>query len=487
MITTFGNLIDTEDASYANKALDYYDGDQLEWVTRALNAANSGRKDWKNRGIVPRYRNLVKMIVDKSGLLFSDGPPKLSVFNGDILNDSDTVELNNELFQADWIEFYTNADSIVRLLKTVNILVQWEPINNHFFFDILHQGNSYVQYGKGTRTVETLVYVTEGDYDDEERTVRVITPEIIQDIRILKNGEEVILNVEINPYGIVPIAVWHDTNTPRCSYWNDVQKDIIQINEMFNLHIIDSEFAASWAKSKTLFTNAKIDTTFSGFTTESEVFGRALPVSIPNSGELIGGPNRIIQFETAGGESPYVEYKGPDVDLEPIDNMFQRWVRDFASDWSVNVKRGDTASATSGFQLIVEEIDNLQLRKKRQRMCETHFRKLFEVMRVIGQSNGISFSNDSTLVAQFENPELPVDSKAEEEMWSLRIKEGRASRVDYFMSTQGMNKDEATAKMNEIDSIRQVNIAQASQLASTSTPANVSITTSLGSIVNGNS
>jgi hypothetical protein len=132
--------------------------------------------------------------------------------------------------------------------------------------------------------------------------------------------------------------------------------------------------------------------------------------------------------------------------------MFSQWVKDFAADWSVRLQSSGDASATSGFQLIVEELPNLELRKQRQKMFQTGFNRLYHVIAFITSTMpGINLPLDGELYVTFQSPALPIDDKAAEEVWSRKIQEGRASRIDYFMETKGMSKDEAIAKVAEID------------------------------------
>ena len=183
---------------------------------------------------------------------------------------------------------------------------------------------------------------------------------------------------------------------------------------MYNLHITDSEYAASWSKLKTLFTNARIEADL-GMTEEVQVYGSVLPRTMPAQGGLIGGPSRVIQIDTTGVDSAFVEYKGPEVNLEPIDNMFNKWVADYAADWAVNVKDANGGTADSGFKLIVEEMPNLELRKKRARMFEAGFKRLFKVVKTILNANKPgTFSEDAELFAQFSAPALPVDLMEQE-------------------------------------------------------------------------
>lgn len=445
------DLLNTEEAKDAYKALDYYDGEQKEWMEELLSCPHKGRKDWKKRGLIPRTRNITKMIVDKSGLLFNDKPPTLNVYVGDNVDEAASAKLQELLETADWIEFFTNFDSVVRLLKTGIVLVQYDKESKSLILDILHRGNCAVILNRNNKQINTLIYRTEGDSDSEHQRYRVWDEAQITDILVNKAGQEIVESQTDNPYGFIPVATFYDTNTPRTEFWNNIPDDLISMNEMYNIHLIDSEFAASWSKLKTLFTNCRIDAGTAG-TVVAEVYNSNLPRMVPDQSSIIGGPSRVIQLDTMGVDSPFVEYKGPDIDLEPIDMMFSRWIRDFASDWSVNVKSEGTGSADSGFKLIVEEIDNLQLRKKRQRMFDAGFKRMYTVIkRIMNTVYGNYFPEDSELFTDFAQPILPVNHKDEEEVWSVRIATGRASRVDYFMTVYGLSKEEAEAKIIEID------------------------------------
>lgn len=445
------DLLNTEDAKYAYKALEFYDGEQREWMEKYLSCPQKGRKDWKKRGLVPRTRNITKMIVDKSGLLYNDKPPMLNVRVGDNVNEEASAKLQMLLETADWIEFFTNFDAVVRLLKTGIILVQYDTETQTLVLDILHRGNCAVVLNRNNKQINTLIYRTEGDCDSEEQRFRVWDDERVTDILVNKAGNEVVESQMDNPYGFVPVAVFYDTNTPRTEFWNVIPDDLVSLNEMYNMHLTDSEFAASWSKLKTLFTNCRIDAGTAD-TVVAEVYNSALPRMVPDQSAIIGGPSRVIQLDTMGVDNPFVEYKGPDINLEPIDQMFTRWIRDFASDWSVNVKAEGNGSVDSGFKLVVEEIDNLQLRKKRQRMAEAGFKRLYQtIKRVMNTVFGNYFPPESELFVEFAQPILPVNHKDEEDVWSVRIATGRASRVDYFMSVYGLSKEEAEEKIKEID------------------------------------
>lgn len=447
------DLIDPKEAELAGKILDYYDGCQEKHLTKLLNDPNKGRKDWQSRGIIPRTRNITKMIVDKSGLLFNDKAPKLDVYLNGVVSEDQSARLQAELENVDWVEFFTNFDSVVRMLKTACVLVQYDVESSSLVFDILTQQNAAVVLNPHNKQINTLVYCANcNPKEHEDQVFRVFTKELIQDIKVDEHGNESIIQSVPNPFGIIPVAAFHDTNTPRMEFWNMIPTDLLQINDMYNLHITDSEFAASWSKLKTLFTNAKIVTGDDAQYEAIQPYGEALPRYAPTQGSsMIGGPSRVIQIDTTGVDSAFVEYKGPEVNLQPIDDMVNKWVADFAADWAVNVKDANGGAADSGFKLIVEEMPNLELRKKRARMFEAGFKRLFKVIKqVVNYYKPGTFQEEAELFAVFSKPALPVDQNQEEIVWSRRIAEGRASLTDYFMQTQGLTRDEAISKINEI-------------------------------------
>lgn len=440
------------DAMFARKAINYYDGKQIEEILKMLNDPASFRKSWKDKGLQPRARNITKAIVDKSGLLFNGNPPLFEVFVNGTVNQNATQSLKDLLDSAQWIEYFTNFDNQVRLLKTGLTLVQWDPESKLPIFDALHRGNAAVMIDPTTRQVKELLVIT-----SDEDEYRHFTTETITDYEYDKTAKELVIKGQFpNPYGIVPVCAFHDTNVPRYGIWNIAPTDLVGMNEMYNLHLMDSEYSASWSKVKTLFTNAEIGDSSLGTVTVVDP-NTGIPRQAPASPSAVGGPGRVVKIDTPPGQTPFVEYKGPDVNLSPVEDMFSNWVQDFAADWSVRLSSSGSASATSGFQLIVEELPNLELRKQRQKMFAAGFSKLYKVLAYVTAGvPGVNLPLEGELFVSFGNPALPVDDKVQEEIWSRRILEGRASRVDYLMEVKGMSKEEAVQKLSEIDAYNAV-------------------------------
>lgn len=436
------------DSKFARKALNYYDGKQTQELINFLSDSSSFRKHWREKGMVPRSRNITKAIVDKSGLLFSGPQPKLEVWAGGKIDQVASDTLLNLMDNSEWIEFFTNFDNQVRLLKTGIVLIQ-QSEEGRLILDALHRGNCVVKIDSITRQIKELLFMSDADGE----TYRHFTAETIVDYSYDNKSKTLIIEgQQENTYGVIPAAIFHDTATPRCGVWNIVPHDLVGMNEAYNIHLMESEYAAAWAKVKTLFTNAKIDGSGgmmeAQFTPDSPL-PRYMPTNTPAA---VGGPGRIVEIDAGPGMTPYVEYKGPDVSLEPIDGMFASWVKDFAADWSVRLAGAGNGMASSGFQLIVEEMPNLELRRSRQKMMNAGFARFYRVLVFV--MNGV-LPADGELFIEFSEPSLPVDKKVELEVWARKISEGLATREDYFMEIEGMTAEEARAKVIRIDASTQ--------------------------------
>lgn len=456
-------LFTTRPAKEAQKALDYLDGQQLQYVIDMLNTPSSGRAFWQAKGMRPRYRNLTKRVVEKSSQLFNDEPAQVEIWlSGESPDERQSALMSDILDKADFDSVCVNLDQATRLLKTTLILTQYNSDNDSVMFDILHRGNAYVEVDVVTRKPTKLIYRVETDDPDWEY-FRIFTAETIEDWREkngVYDGTPEWLQTEDNPFGIVPIATFYDTTTPRTGFWNRPGLDLVDFNDAYNMHLVDMDFAASWSVNQTLYTNVQFtDDEVPGVHVE-EVYKQPLPRMTGNSpSQTVMGLSKIVQIDDSGVDSVYLEFKGPNIDFAGPTTMFNTWMHDYASDWSVRIKMTDSAQAQSGFQLVVEEIDNLELRRMRSRMMERGIKELsYVIMRVWNTAHPGSFNEEAMVFVTIPDANLPINTKEQEETWSLKIAERRASRVDYFMQTEGMTQAEAEAKVQEIEQYEQTTV-----------------------------
>ncbi|MDM0042137.1 hypothetical protein QTI05_24075 [Variovorax sp. J22R193] len=447
------DMLHTDRAVDAQKSLNYLDGQQEKEMKKVLSDPARGRAKWVEKGLSPRFRNVTKMIVEKSGLLFKDAPPVLEIFNKNATAPNKQLSeiLAEYLSQVEFGEFCHNFDEVLRLLKTAIIFVQWDPEDKNWCFDILHRGNCEVVVNSLNRKVEGMIHSTGNN------SYCIWLPD--RCINLIANGElsVSVLSEEDNPFGVVPIAAFYDTNLPRTGFWVEQDKSLVNLNEMLNLHITDSEYSIMWSKMSTLFTNGH--PTGAGTASESievrEVANSPCPRIVPASAQTpsyLAGPGSAIVLHTEGGEQLYAEYKNPNIELKPLNEVMDSWIKGYAGDWCVRIEVSGQGRAQSGFQLVVEETDNLDLRKQRQRMMESGFKRLYRVLAsVFNTSTGSTvFPTDAQLFAVFDDPVLPIDIQEQEVVWDMRIAGKRGTQVDYFMTLYGMSREEATKKFEEV-------------------------------------
>lgn len=449
------DLIDKEQKALTSRVLDTYDTGGRK---HTMEYYNTFRKNAVADGIQIMVRNFFKMVVDKSGMLWNSKEPVLEVWEpgADQADDIQSAAALGIMQKAQWVEFFTNLDPIVRALRTVYVLPHFDPMKKRWAFDLLHQENCAVVNDEYGTPIMGMYYVGKAPGGFKWR---VYTPEDYKDIIVDSNGNEKIGESQPNPLGMVPFAPFHDTNVPRYGEWNAIPMDLLDANHHVNVAYTDSAFTSMWIKNPTLYTDAELEAPIDeNGNPQVEIqikqfANKALPTAVASApGTLAGGPGRVIGVKSTNDSgSVFAEFLAPSAPLKELDDVVQNWMINFAADWAVNARTAGTGSADSGFKLIVEEMPNLELRKKRQRMQEAGFKRLWEIIRVMANQAGVPVTLTGELYVKFAAPELPVDEKATEDVWDRRIQQGRATRVDYFMAVQGLTRDEAERKIAEID------------------------------------
>jgi hypothetical protein len=466
----------------ARKLLEMYEGHQLKWVEAALNGDIRGgqgkRYDWRERGFVPRMRNIIKPVVEKSASLFNY-PAKYEILPATSTSAKPVVDatLNNLLASADWVEFSQQMALYTRLLRSTctfqlkivpdgsttsgGIYRFTEARGDAWVPMLLHAGNSVVR-GNVTRTkVTELAYITNGCPGERDGwTYIYVCPQYSQEY-FVKDGKEVAIGDQIPNYdGIVPASMTYDTSKPRTGMYCKVPEDIASFQEMYNSHLTDLDFALTTQKGQSLFImNAEVkggneapSYAMTGNSIESieganNPGGPGYKMRAPEQPSL-GGIGSVITLKAGKGATiaPSAEFKGPNVDLAAHDAVMRTLLQDLASDWSVRLKVGGQGQASSGFQLIVEEMDNLELREQQAKAYQGALRRMYDITKVLYPE-----LTDGQLQVIFAPASLPTNKAEDLKLWVDKITAGLASRVDYFMATEGLSAEEAVLRVQEVD------------------------------------
>jgi len=481
----------------ANLALDYYHGRQKKHLVRLMDglAGDGGKRNqWRERGVRPFTRNITKSIIEKSGLLFQDRP-KLEVYR-----EGEDVGVVDDLLLilldgAKWHSFFSNVDAITRLLKSSCVLTQrYVPddvlsVDGRYTYNagngealqlmMLHAANSVIESGPlcDIRELAYLIDVPSEWLDanpaykngamGEIFAYRRFTNDLIEDYIAVPSAsgknrfDDVLFSVVQNNDGMIPAVLFHDTAAPMsgAGAYNYVPEDLLGLQDFLNLHLTDLEYSIAFAKSQSVVTDSEIVSSDGkpvgmGVDPNGVYSEDAYDASVTSGGgaDNLGGLGSIIKLKKGldGASTPMFEFKGPQVDLMALNSVADNLCKAIGQDWSVKLKTGGDAdsSATSGFQLIVEEIDSLNLRDKRKHFFESAFRDMYKILRV--QYPELS---EGVLYVNFGDSKLPVDRAAEVTLWENRIALGIASRRDYFVEVHGMSVEEADAKCSEIDEL----------------------------------
>ena len=413
------DLLKNKNAVAAQVARGLYTGEQQELTTKYLDDPYKGIKDWRKKKIVPICRNITEQIIDKSGLLFKDGLPAFALTKKNKVHEASKYITE----YVDYYDFQSRIqalDTTVRLLKSAILLIGWDTEEGRFTFDILHHGNSFVIHD-GKLRPQTLIHRT------GNKSFQVITKEFFYDLREDEVGNVKLVSEQENTFGFIPIALFHDKNAPIYGFTHNVDTMLSDFNFALNKQLSLLDYSLAWKQQSTLFSN----------------------VRLPE--QLTLGPGSVVEVEQADASmNVFIEYRTPDIDVNTINDILTNWANMVAGAYSVRLE-ADTSNITSGFQLVVKENSNLELRKERQRPFEAGFSKMWDVMsRIIKIVHNIDLSQYAFLV-NFPTPSLPINEKEVEEIWSIRIDNKRATVKDYLMEVKGMTSDEADKKIIELN------------------------------------
>jgi hypothetical protein len=462
----------TTDADAAQKLVDYYEDNQLNYLIADL---NKYRDAWKDRKFIPRVRNITKSIVDKSGLLFNQ-PPSLEIVTKNASTPVTDPSFNELMERSDWTEFFQNVDVYTRALKTTVVLQQkyvattsttqdgkYVPNfqqGDALLLTLLTRANCAFKMDVTNTIINELAFLTSDVTNTNEFTYRCITPDEINDWQV-KDDEETLIDSKANPDGFVPANAFYDVLKPRAGCWANVPEDIISLQEMVNIALTDTEFAIAHQKQKTLFTNARVEgstgkgqnQTLLGVPHAEEGVtpaGTSYPSNMVNTSNAnMGGLGKVVTVSTGDPQvEPFVKFDGPNTDLDKLTEVMESLLTGVAYDWSVSLRTDGTGRANSGFQIIVEEMDNLQLRDKRAHSMQAGMRRFYDICQRLYPT-----LTEGMLRVKFAPPALPVNTVEQEQLWSDKIAAGRASVLDYLRQVEGLDDDAAWEKLEEIQDV----------------------------------
>jgi hypothetical protein len=396
------NNIKSDAVKTAQIAVDYLENDMLGHMEDLLECH---LKKWKSRGFVPIYENPTKILIDRSAKSYKEAPKRAVTVNGEV---SETqTELYNDLLRETNLNFIAqDLDARARLLRASLLLVQVDEESGKKTLSVLSRNNSDVVFNRLTGEMMGLIYTAGIVGLNGGQIFHIWAPDTIYDLE----GDKIVGQHE-NPYGIIPAAVLNDTRPPLGALWKYPSwEQLIQLSNGVNLFNTEALFNSRYAMVGSPVTNMKIP--------EGMVTG------IDTAYELDGG---------GAVDTPFFEFTSPTANV----TEFMSWLKPFretvADEWGVNLNFAGSGSADSGFKLIVEEFENIELRQTRIVSAKQFEEDLYQVFAAMSVVHDWGLDSEGRGVADFKEPALPVNKTEDWAIAKDQLALGVLSLEEYWL------------------------------------------------------
>jgi len=431
-MSSYKDLIDnltSKSVKSAQVAVDYLENDMLGHMHQLL-AKHITKYD--KRGFVPIYENLTRILIERSAKSYKVSP-KRAVMVGDTVSDGQT-QIYNDLIKGTNLNFIAqDVDTRARLLKAAVLLPQVDTDeqgigSGKINLSVLSRNNCDVKVNRMTGEIEGLFYTAGMVGLRDGQIYHHWTPGVITDLE----GDKV-TGERANPYGMVPAAILHDTRPPASGeLWRyPAWEQLTQLNNGINLFNTETLYNARFAMVGSPVTNMIIP--------EGTVMGIDSPLSM----------------STGDGSDPFFEYKSPTVQISQILDWLTKLKDGVSDEWGVNLKFAAGSIADSGFKLLVEEFENIELRQQRLVAAKRFEAELYHVLAVMSQVHSWGLDINGIGVADFPEPALPVNQSQDWLIAKEQLALGILSPEEYWqMKDPDLTIEQLAVKRRAYDKSR---------------------------------
>lgn len=392
MPETYKEQIDrlkSKDVVSAQKFIDYLHNDMLTHLETVL---AKHIKKWDRRGFHPIYENPVRILIDRSAKTYKERP-KRNIYTQAGEFSQQLTDRYEELLEKTDINFIMqDVDSRARGLNTALVMPNYDKDTDSLLMSVLSRNNCDVIINTITRQIDSLVYTAFSTGKEGGQMFHFWTPDRIIDLEDTEGGLKVRGNMA-NPYGFVPAPMLHDSRPPLGRLWKyPGWEQLIQFSDGLNLFNTETLFNARYASVGSPITNLELPDGF--------VLGIDAPLSA----------------NTNDGSDPFFEFRTPTVNLEGIMGWLNKFKEAIADEWGVNLKFAGGSIADSGFKLVVEEFENIELRQKRIVAAKVFERDLYKTLAGMSEIENFGLDKTARCFADFKEPALPVNNTEE---WTI--------------------------------------------------------------------
>jgi hypothetical protein len=396
------NNIKSEAVQTAKKAIDYLENDMKSHIEDLL---DDQLTKWESRGFIPVYENPTRILIERSAKSYKTPPKRIVNVNGEI--NEGLTETYADLLKNTNIDFISqDLDARARLTTASMLLVQVDQATGIINLSVLSRDNSDIIFNRITGAIEGLIYTAGIVGLNGGQVFHVWTPTEIIDLE----GDKV-TGKEPNPYGIVPVAILHDKRPTNGQLWKyKAWEQLIQLSDGLNLFNTEALFNSRYAMVGSPVTNMKIP---DGFVT---------------------GIDAAYEFDSSGAETPFFEFTSPTANVTEFMGWFKPFRESIADEWGVNLNIAGSGNANSGFKLIVEEFENIELRQTRIQAAKEFEYSLYNVFATMSEVHDFGLDKTAECMADFDEPALPVNNAEEWMIAKEQIALGLLSPEEYWKS-----------------------------------------------------
>lgn len=408
MADTFEQLrqnLKSKNVQSAIVAVDYLENDMLKHMEALLSDPETGLKQWKTRGFRPLFENPTRILVERSAKTYKEPPKRNVTLNGAL---SQTLtDSYKELLSTTNLNFTAqDVDHRSRLLDAALLLPQVaDDEDETITLSVLSRDNCEVLLDPDTRKMTALLYTAGNTGIDGGQMFHGWTADEIVD---MEDGK--VVGRRDNPYGIIPAAILHDTRPSLGDLWSYPRwEQLIAMSDGVNFFNTEALFNARYGMVGSPVTNMEIP--------EGTVMGIDAPKS----------------FNSMGIESPFFNYEAPTTNIEAFHNWLGKFKETISDEWGVNLKFAGGSIADSGFKLVVEEFENIELRQTRIVAARQFEEDLYQVFATMSAVHDWGLDTNGRGVADFKEPKLPVNEQTDWLIAKEQLTLGMLSPKEYWL------------------------------------------------------
>lgn len=403
------------------KAIEFYQGEQREYIKDYISFSNANRME----KMPYSYTNLTRKVINGVSLTYINPPERY--INGER---HDKYELWTE--DKDFVML--EADRYTRLLDRTGIKVEWDAKRKKYKYRLLTEINvEYDQYEDEVVAVWFPIKAVGADRKDTQTIYEFWSAEQ----RMIIDGEgnpskiqaEYGFENDLNPYGMIPVAVLSDDGI--------IAKDLINANEVINAALTELNdlikfraFGIPW---------------IAGFKGQTDT--------------LALNYNTVLTMTDPAAKAGMLETT---VQIQQIVDAIKFQVNTVCENYGVSFNWGIQGDV-SGFSLLVQNVelyDQIRVYNEKRRNWE---QDIFDIERVVLEKDGKG-KLDGEFSVDFAEYHIPVNKQDEIQWNEYRLRNGLASPVDLIMeSNPDLTEEEARA-------IYEQNLADKKSITAAGTP-----------------